>query len=125
MLKRFSTAFLCGCAVAGQMHAQEVVVPRETKSSDPERAATTPSEESSPEPAAASLAKSQVHEKKSRSATLTAEEMRKAGELAAERLKNQARVEQTSMTCVSSSHTAKADAIDAESVTKQNQGARN
>lgn len=121
MLKRFSTAFLCGCAVAGQMHAQEVVVPRETKSSDPERAATTPSEESSPEPTAVSPAKSEVHEKKSRSATLTVEEMRKAGELAAERLKNQARVEQTSTTRVSSSHTAKAEAIAAELVRKQNQ----
>jgi murein DD-endopeptidase MepM/ murein hydrolase activator NlpD len=119
MLKRFSTGFLCGCAVAGQMHAQEVVVPRETKPSAPERAATMASEQSSPESAAASPAKSQVRKKKSPSSTLTVEEMRKAGELAAERLKNQARVEQTSTTGVSSSQSAKAEANAAGSVRKE------
>jgi hypothetical protein len=82
------------------------------------------SEQSSPESAAASPAKSQVRKKKSPSSTLTVEEMRKAGELAAERLKNQARVEQTSTTRVSSSQSAKAAAIAAGSVRKEDQGER-
>ena len=107
MLKRFSSILLCGCAVAGQMLAQEVVVPRETKPGAPERVATTTSEQSSPESAAAAPAKSQVREKKAPSAALTVEQMRQAGALAAEGLENQGRVEQASTARVSNSQTAK------------------
>jgi len=75
MLKRLSTALLCGLAVAGQMRAQEVVVAGERKLDAPERA-TPPSGRMKP----------QVRENKSTPAVPTVEQMRMAGALAAERL---------------------------------------
>jgi len=97
MLKQFFTALLCGLAVAGQMRAQEVVVAREEKPSVSERA-TPVSERTDSESATATRMDTQARKKKSGSTVLTVEEMRMAGALAAERQKNQARVEQTSAT---------------------------
>src|SRR5438034_2866838 len=85
MLKRFSTAFLCGLAVAGQMCAQEVVVARETKPDAPKQA-TRPSEWTEPELGTSTRTKPHVREAKSASAVPTLEQMRMAGALAAERL---------------------------------------
>ena len=101
MLKQFFTALLCGLAVAGQMRAQEVVVAREEKPSASEGAAPV-SERTDSESATATRMDTQSRKKKSASTVLTVEEMRMAGALAAERQKNQARVEQTSATGVPS-----------------------
>ena len=80
MAKQFFIALLCGLSVAGQMRAQEVVVAREEKPSASEQVDTQP------------------RKKKSASTVLTVEQMRMAGALAAERQKDQARVERTSTT---------------------------
>jgi len=97
MLKQFFTALLCGLAVAGQMRAQEVVVAREEKPSASEQAAPV-SERTDSESATATRMDTQARKKKSASTALTVEQMRMAGAFAAERQKNQARVEQTSTT---------------------------
>jgi hypothetical protein len=86
MLKELFTALLCGFAVAGQMRAQEVVVVREA--SPTERAGPV-SERTDSDLETATGTKSQVREKKSASTTLTLEQMRMAGALAAERQKKQ------------------------------------
>jgi hypothetical protein len=87
MLKAFSSALICSLVLVGQVHAQEVIVAHETKPEAPKQAAPsseqTPSE--SPTPA---LTKPKSREKKSGSTTLTAEQMRMAGALAADRLEN-------------------------------------
>jgi len=87
MLKAFFSPLICSLVLIVQAHAQEVIVARETKPEAPKQAAPsseqTPSE--SPTPA---LTKSKAREKKSGSTTLTAEQMRIAGALAAERLEN-------------------------------------
>ena len=87
MLKAFFSALICSLVLLGQAHAQEVIVGREKKPEAPKQAspssAQTPSE--SPTPA---LTKSKSPEKKSGSTGLTAEQMRMAGALAAERLEN-------------------------------------
>src|SRR5438874_3149930 len=90
MLKKLFIALLCAFAIAGQMRAQEVVVAREAK----------------PNPT-----KSQVSEKKSASTTLTVEQMRMAGALAAERQKKQTPAEQTNSVGGSSLQGAKADTL--------------
>src|SRR5438874_2913372 len=90
MLKKLFIALLCAFAIAGQMRAQEVVVAREAK----------------PNPT-----KSQVGEKKSASTTLTVEQMRMAGALAAERQKKQTPAEQTNSVGGSSLQGAKADTL--------------
>ena len=97
MAKQFFIALLCGLSVAGQMRAQEVVVAREEKPSASERAAPV-SERTDSESATATRMETQTRKKKSASTVLTVEQMRMAGELAAERQKNQAQVEQTSAT---------------------------
>ena len=96
MLKRLSTALLCGLAVAGQMRAQEVVVAGERKLDAPERA-TPPSGRMKP----------QVRENKSTPAVPTVEQMRMAGALAAERL-NDRPLQETGAAAGSSSQTARA-----------------
>jgi len=86
MLKAFFSALICSLVLVGQVRAQEVIVAHEKKPEAPKAApssAQTPSE--SPAPA---LTKSKSREKKSSSTTLTAEQMRMAGALAAERLEN-------------------------------------
>jgi hypothetical protein len=93
MLKELFTALLCGFAIAGQMRAQEVVVAREAKPNPSERIAPV-SEGMGSESEAATEVKSQRREKKSASATLTLEQMRMGGALAAERQKKQTPAEQ-------------------------------
>ena len=87
MLKAFFSALIGSLVLVGQVHAQEVIVAHEKKPEASKQAAPsseqTPSE--SPTPA---LTKSKSREKKSGSTTLTAEQMRMAGALAAERLEN-------------------------------------
>ena len=97
MPKQFFIALLCGVAVAGQMRAQEVVVAHEEKPSASEGAAPV-SERTDSESATATRMDIQARKKKSASTALTVEQMRMAGALAAERQKNQTRVEQTSGT---------------------------
>src|SRR5213596_3026440 len=76
MLKRLFTALVCGFAITGQMRAQEVVVARqETPNFSPRIASATRGRDSESETAT---------ETKSASTTLTVEEMRMAGALAAE-----------------------------------------
>jgi hypothetical protein len=95
MLKELSTTLLCGFAIAGQMRAQEVVVTRDAKSNPSERVAPV-SEGTGSESEAATEMKSQRREKKSAFTTLTLEQMRMAGALAAQRQKKQTAAEQTS-----------------------------
>jgi len=93
MLKELFTALLCGFAIAGQMRAQEVVVVREV---NPTERVEPVSEGTDSELENATGMKSQVREKKSASTTLTLEQMRMAGALAAERQKKQTPAKQTS-----------------------------
>jgi hypothetical protein len=111
MLKRFSTAFLCGLAVAGQMCAQEVVVARETKPDAPKQA-TRPSEWTEPELGTSTRTKPHVREAKSASAVPTLEQMRMAGALAAERLEGRP-LQEASAAGESSSRTARAGTSNA------------
>ena len=92
MMKELFTALLCGFAIAGQTRAQEVVVVREA---NPTERVEPVSEGTDSELETATGMKSQVHEKKSASSTLTLEQMRMAGALAAERQKKQTPAEQT------------------------------
>ncbi|HWN24105.1 MAG TPA: hypothetical protein VNN16_03275 [Candidatus Sulfotelmatobacter sp.] len=87
MLREVLTALLCSFAIAGQICAQEVVVAHEAKPNPSERVAPV-SERTKSESETATELKSHVREKKSASTTLTIEEMRMAGVLAAERQKN-------------------------------------
>ena len=98
MPKQFFIALLCGLSVAGQMRAQEVVVAREEKPSVVSEQAAPVSERTDSESATATRMDTQARKKKSASIVLTVEQMRVAGALAAERQKDQARVEQTSTT---------------------------
>src|SRR5437867_4775007 len=85
MLKAFFSALICSLILVGQVHAQEVIVAHEKKPEAPKQAAPsseqTPSESPTP-----TITKPKSREKKSGSTTLTAEQMRMAGALAAERL---------------------------------------
>jgi len=87
MLKIFFSALICSLVFVGQVHAQEVIVAHEKKQEAPKQAAPsseqTPSESPTP-----TITKPKSREKKSGSTTLTAEQMRMAGALAAERLEN-------------------------------------
>jgi hypothetical protein len=119
MLKQFFIALLCGLSVAGQMRAQEVVVARE-KPSASEQAAPA-SERTDSESATAMGMETRARKKKSASTVLTVEQMRMAGALAAERQKEQARVEQASTTGGTSLQAPKASrgALAAERQKKQ------
>jgi hypothetical protein len=87
MLKAFFSALICSLVLIGQIHAQEVIVGHEKKPEAPKQAA--PSSEQTPsESPAPALTKPKSREKKAGSTTLTAEQMRMAGALAAERLEN-------------------------------------
>jgi hypothetical protein len=77
MLRGFLGAVVCSFLLMGGMHAQEVIVARETK---PDTA--KPPAQEMPK------MKSKTREKKSSSKTPTLEEMRMAGARAAERLNN-------------------------------------
>jgi len=117
MLKGLFTALLCGFVIAGQMRAQEVVVAREAKPNPTEQVKPV-SEETDSESETAPGMKSQVHEKKSVSAIFTAEQMRMAGALAAERQKKQTPAEQTSSVAGSSLQSAKAATLDDQEETE-------
>jgi len=87
MLKAFFSVLIGSLVLFGHVHAQEVIVGHEKKPEAPKQAA--PSSEQMPsESPAPPLTKSKSREKKSGSTTLTAEQMRMAGALAAERLEN-------------------------------------
>jgi len=87
MLKALFSAVLCSLVLVEQVRAQEVVVARETKPEAPKQAA--PSSEQSPsESPAPARTKPKSREKRSSSEVPTAEQMRMAGALAAERLEN-------------------------------------
>jgi hypothetical protein len=80
----FFCVLLCSFILAGQTHAQEVIVARETKPEAPKQAAPPP-EQTPSESATPAKPKSR---KRSTSAEPTLEQMRMAGALAAERLNN-------------------------------------
>jgi hypothetical protein len=107
MLKELCTALLCGFAIAGQMCAQEVVVAREASANSSARVAPVSKGRES-ELETATEMKSQGREKKSAATTLTLEQMRMAGALAAERQKKQTSAGQTSSVGRSSLQSAKA-----------------
>ena len=87
MRNAFFSAALCSFIFSTYLHAQEVIVARETKPEAPKQAA--PSSEQSPsESPAPARTKPKSREKRSSSEVPTAEEMRMAGALAAERLEN-------------------------------------
>src|SRR5256885_16031876 len=88
MLKQIFTALLCGLAVAGQMRAQEVVVAREEKPSASDGVAPV-SQRTDSESATATRMETQTRKKKSASTVLTVEQMRMAGNIAAEGQKKQ------------------------------------
>jgi hypothetical protein len=110
MLKELSTALLCGFAIAGQMCAQEVVVAHEASPNSSARAAPV-SKGRGAELETSTEIKSQGREKKSAATTLTLEQMRMAGALAAQRQKKQTPVEQTSSVRGSSLQGAKAATV--------------
>ena len=105
MLKAFFGAALCSFILAGQMHAQEVIVAREKKAEAPKQVA--PSSEQTPsESPAPARNKPKSREKKSSSALPTAEQMRMAGALAAERLESRGAPQQSARTGESDSKPA-------------------
>ncbi|HEX4707418.1 MAG TPA: hypothetical protein VH229_06760 [Candidatus Udaeobacter sp.] len=88
MLRGFLGALVCSFLLIGGMHAQEVIVARETKP-DTAKPPPQPSEQTPSEsPTETPKMQSKVREKKSSSKTPTLEEMRMAGARAAERLTN-------------------------------------
>jgi len=105
MLKGFFKPLLCSVFLVGQMiHAQEVVVPHETKPEAPEQAAPSSESEQTPsESAAPARGKPKPREKKSVAPTI--DQMRTAGALAAEG-KNDRSVAQPTRTAASHSETA-------------------
>lgn len=83
MLGGFLRPLFCCLVLAGQMHAQEVVVPRETKPEAPEQAAPSSQSEQTPsESVTPARVKPKPRGKKSVAPTL--EQMRASGALAAE-----------------------------------------
>src|SRR6266446_2739429 len=115
MLKELFSALLCGFAIAGRMRAQEVIVVREA---NPTERVEPVSEGTDSELETATGMKSQVREKKSGSTTLTLEQMRMAGALAAERQKKQTPAEQTNSVAGSSLQSAKAATLDDQEETE-------
>ncbi len=83
MLRGFFRPLLCSLVLVGRMHAQEVVVPRETKPEAPEQA--TPSSESEQTPSeSATPARTKPEPREKKSVAPTLEQMRASGALAAE-----------------------------------------
>ena len=106
VLRGFFRPLLCSLALVGQMQAQEVVVPRETKPEAPEQAAPPSESEQIPsESATPAPVKRKPREKKSAAPTL--EQMRASGALAAEGRSDQS-VPQPTRTRGSRSETAAA-----------------
>jgi hypothetical protein len=107
MLKELVTAALCGFAIARQMCAQEVVVAREANPNSSARVAPL-SKGMESELETATEIKYRDREKKTAATTLTLEQMRMAGALAAERQKKQTSAGQTSSVGRSGLQSAKA-----------------
>ena len=83
MLRGFFRSLLCSLVLVWQMHAQEVVVPRETKPKAPRQA--TPSSESEQNPSeSATPARTKPKSREKKSVAPTIEQMRESGALAAE-----------------------------------------
>lgn len=83
MLRGFLRPLLCSLVFVGQMHAQEVVVPHETKPEAPRQA--TPSSESEQTPSeSATPARTKAKPREKKSAAPTLEQMRASGALAGE-----------------------------------------
>ena len=80
----FFCVLLCSLILAGQMHAQEVIVAREAKPEAPKQAAPPPEQT----PSESATPAKPKRRKRSTSAEPTLEQMRMAGALAAERLNN-------------------------------------
>jgi len=87
MLKGFIGAVLCSVVLAGEIHAQEVIVARETKP-EASKQAVPPPEHSPSESVEPARTKPKSRQKKSSSAELTLEQMRTAGARAAEGQEN-------------------------------------
>jgi len=118
MATKAFTAVLCSFAIVGQMHAQEVMVPREAKPSSPEPA-TPASELSGVESESATTKKAPDRKKKSSATLPTIEQMRTAGALAAERLKNQARTKESNPSPAASAEVVKVQPVPGESLRKE------
>lgn len=83
MLRGFLRPLLCSLAFVGQMHAQDVVVPHETKSEAPSQ--ETPSSESEQTPSeSATPARTKPRSREKKPAAPTIEQMRASGALAGE-----------------------------------------
>jgi hypothetical protein len=106
MLRGFLKPLFCSVFLVWQMHAQEVVVPRETKPEAPRQTAP-PSEQSPSDSATPARTKPRLHEKKSAAGAPTLEQMRAAGALAAEGRDNRS-VPQSTRTSASRSETTAA-----------------
>jgi hypothetical protein len=118
MATKAFTALLCSLAIMGQMRAQEVMVARETKPSVPEP--TTPASELTGSESESSTAKRAPNRKKKSAETLpTVEQMRTAGALAAERLKNQGRAEKTKVSPAPKPEVAREQPVPGESLRKE------
>ena len=103
-MRRFFRPLLCSLVLVGQIHAQEVVVPRETKPEAPRQA--TPSSESEQTPSeSATPARIKPKPREKKSAAPTLEQMRASGALAAEG-RNDRSVPQPKETGASRSETA-------------------
>jgi len=118
MGRKAFTALLCSFAIAGQMRAQEVMLPRETKPNAAEPAMPAPKLSDS-ESDSAPAKKAPERKKKSAAALPTIEQMHMAGALAAERLKNRARVEKTNVSPAPSPEVAKVQPVLGESPRKE------
>src|SRR5437667_12869744 len=115
MATKAFTAVLCSFAIVGQMHAQEVMVPREAKPSSPEPAAPA-SELSGVESESATTKKAPDRKKKSSATLPTIEQIRTAGALAAERLQTQARTKESNLSPSASSQMFKVPSRPCESL---------
>ena len=83
MLRGFLTPLLCSLVLVGQMHAQEVVVPREKKA-EARKQATPPSESEQTPSESATPARTKPRSREKESVAPTLEQMRASGALAAE-----------------------------------------
>jgi hypothetical protein len=118
MATKAFTALLCSLAIVGQVRAQQVTVARETKPSVPEPA-THSSELTGSELESATPKKASNRKKKSVETLPTVEQMRTAGAIAAERLKDQARVEKTKASPAPKPEVARVQPVPAESLRKE------
>ena len=84
MLRGFFRPVLCSLVLFGRMHAQEVVVPHETKPEAPEQAAPSSEPEETPSESAAPERTKPKPRKKKESVAPTLDQMRAAGALARE-----------------------------------------